>query len=134
VKITNGFDPQWKADYFRLNGTSPAMTGTASAMMDNILGNVFCAKIIEHSRTVACGLCVEERGYAGLYDIIVDPAFRGRGFGYALCGSLMAAAAAKGTKSFYLSVVANNAPAIALYHKLGFKHRYNYFYMKKELT
>jgi len=131
VTITRSFDPQWKQDYFRLNGTNPALTATASAMMNHIQGNVFCAKIIENGKAVACGLCVEERGYAGLFDIIVSSAHRGRGLGHALCGSLMNAAMAEGAKSFYLQVFANNAPAIALYHKLGFARRYNYLYYEE---
>lgn len=134
VMITKEIDLRWKEDYFRLNGTNLAMTDTASAMIDNILGNVFCAKITAGGETVACGLCVEERGYAGLFDIIVDPAYRRHGFAHALCGSLMDAAATIGARSFYLSVVAQNAPAIALYKKLGFAWCYNYLYMKKELT
>jgi len=134
VEITRSFDPQWKQDYFRLNGTDPALTETASAMMDHIQGNVFCAKITVGGEAVACGLCVEERGTAGLFDIIVSAAHRGLGLGHALCLALLSEAAANGAKSFYLQVFANNAPAIALYHKLGFSRRYNYLYMKKELA
>jgi GNAT superfamily N-acetyltransferase len=134
VSITRELSPQWKADYFRLSNTNPAMIPTASAMMDNIQGNVFCAKIMADGKTVACGYCVEERGCAGLYSIVVDPAYRGRGLGAALCESLMAAASNEGAASFYLQVETQNAPAIALYRKLGFALCYDYYYMKKDQT
>ena len=101
---------------------------TASAMMDNLQGNVWCAKIIEAGKAVACGLCVEERGYAGLYDIIVDPEYRRHGLGYEMCKALLIEAATAGTESFYLQVMADNGPAIALYEKLGFRPCYSYHY------
>ena len=128
VIITKGMGAAWREAYFRLNKTDPRMIPTASAMMDNIKGNSLCAKIVMEGKTIACGMCVEERGYAGLYDIVVDPAHRRRGLACMLCKSLLIEAAENGANAFYLQVVANNAPAIALYEKLGFAPGYSYHY------
>jgi len=128
VTIAKRIEPSWREEYFRLNGTDAKQTATASAMMGNIQGNVLCAQMAVEGKTIACGLCVEERGYAGLYDIVVDPAYRRRGYGLVLCRSLLMEAAALGARAFYLQVAAGNAPAIALYQKLGFRHRYHYHY------
>lgn len=54
--------------------------------------------------------------------IVVSPALRGRGFGRALCRALMHEAARlhPGITCFTLYVYPDNAPALALYHSLGF--------------
>lgn len=87
----------------------------------------------DNGKIVACGLCVIERGYAGLYDIIVDSSYRNKGYGYDICTSLLNAAIHIGARTAYLQVVANNAAAIALYHKLGFKNNYEYWYRVKNV-
>lgn len=118
----------WREDGFRLSNTDAKMIPIASAMMDRIQGNVLCAKILADGRAVACGQCVEERGHAGLYGIVVDPAYRRCGLGYALCKALLIEAAGNGAEAFYLQVVADNGPAAALYRKLGFVPCYGYHY------
>ena len=133
VTIFNRIDSEWREHCFRLNGlTDMQKIETASAMMDNIQNTVICAQIEMDGKTVACGLCVAERDYAGLYDIVVDSAHRQRGLGYDLCRALLAEAVKHGAKSAYLQVVAANAPAIALYKKIGYQHLYQYWYRVKD--
>lgn len=133
VTITHAIEPAWRADFFRLNGLADTgKIATASAMMDNIQGDVLCARMVEGGQTIACGLCVVERGYAGLYDIVVDAAHRGRGHGFALCSALGLEAANVGAHAMYLQVVAANAPAVALYKKLGYQCSYPYWYRVKK--
>ncbi|QYR23505.1 GNAT family N-acetyltransferase [Paenibacillus sp. sptzw28] len=78
-----------------------------------------------------CGVGVIERGFIGLYDIVVDPAFRNRGFGEQLILHLLQWGRANGAGNCYLLVAADNIPAVRLYEKLGFKEIYTYWYRTK---
>lgn len=129
VTITHSPEPSWRKSCFRLTGLiNPSRRATASAMMDIIQHDTLCASIVADEKTIACGLCVIERGYAGLYDIAVDPAYRQRGYAHALCHALLGKASAAGATTAYLQVLATNTAAIELYKKLGFSCSYDYWY------
>lgn len=59
-------------------------------------------------------------GEASLYALNVDPAARRKGVGAALLTGALAALKAKGADQCFLEVRAANAPALALYRRLGF--------------
>jgi ribosomal protein S18 acetylase RimI-like enzyme len=80
---------------------------------------------------VACGLTMVEDDYAGLFDVCVAELHRRRGFGAALCFELMRTARLHGAGRAWLSVVADNTPALRLYEKLGFRRVYDYWYRRK---
>ena len=74
----------------------------------------------------AWGLAVAERGYVGLYDIVVAPNLRGLGLGRRLVGSLMAWGRQEGASTAYLQMRETNEVAAALYASLGFTTGYRY--------
>lgn len=57
---------------------------------------------------------------AEILTIVVDPALRGQGYGRALLGQALLAAARNGAHQVFLEVEAGNAAAIALYEGAGF--------------
>ena len=59
-------------------------------------------------------------GEASLYALNVDPAARRKGVGAALLAGALGALRAEGADQCFLEVRAANAPAIALYRRLGF--------------
>lgn len=75
---------------------------------------------------VAWGVAVAERGYVGLYDLVVDEGARANGFGRKLVTSLLAWGRAHGATQAYLQVRAGNAAARGLYGSLGFADAYRY--------
>jgi GNAT superfamily N-acetyltransferase len=75
---------------------------------------------------VAWGLGVLERGYVGLYDIVVSPELRGIGFGRKVVTSLMAWGRDLGAHTAYLQVREDNEVARGLYTALGFETAYRY--------
>jgi GNAT superfamily N-acetyltransferase len=77
-------------------------------------------------RHVAWGLGVVERGYVGLYDIVVAPDLRGIGLGRRIVMSLMAWGRDRGAHSAYLQVREDNEVARALYQSIGFAPAYRY--------
>ena len=77
---------------------------------------------------LACGQTASEADLVGLYDVFTAPHARGRGLARLLCGQLLAGAAAAGARTAYLQVDADNAPARAVYRRLGFTDAYAYHY------
>lgn len=74
----------------------------------------------------AWGLAVTERGYVGLYDIVVAPDLRGLGLGRRLVHGLMAWGRANGASRAYLQMRETNEVAGALYRSFGFEVAYRY--------
>ncbi len=74
----------------------------------------------------AWGMAVAERGFVGLYDIVVVPELRGLGLGRRLVATLMGWGARAGAARAYLQVREANDVAGALYRSLGFAVAYRY--------
>ncbi len=66
--------------------------------------------------------------WAGITSVAVAEHARRRGLGTAVMGELARWASAQGVPSTYLQVMAANAPAIALYDRLGFALHHTYCY------
>lgn len=77
-------------------------------------------------RDAAFGLAVAERGYVGLYDIVVAPDRRGGGLGRRLVSTLMAWGHRAGASRAYLQMRETNIVADTLYRSLGFRTVYRY--------
>jgi N-acetylglutamate synthase len=71
----------------------------------------------------AVGIAVDHDDLVGLFCLAVDPVRRRSGLGTALVRVLLAGARAR---TAYLQVDEDNAPAIALYERLGFAEAYRY--------
>ena len=77
---------------------------------------------------LACGQTAIEADLVGLYDVFTAPETRGQGLARLLCSQLLAQAAQGGARTAYLQVEADNAPARAIYRRLGFADAYAYHY------
>ena len=84
------------------------------------------ATVIERGEPVGWGLAVADRGYVGLYDLVVSEAARGRGAGTRMVSALIAWGAAQGARRAYLQVREPNEGARALYRRLCFRDAYRY--------
>ena len=80
------------------------------------------------ARVLACGQTATEGDLVGLYDVFTHPAVRGQGLATRLCVALLNHAWAAGARVAYLQVDAGNAPARAIYRRLGFVDAYRYHY------
>jgi GNAT superfamily N-acetyltransferase len=114
-----------------------SMSGAAKhrETMAHMLGHIAtpaCFLTLYHNGVAAaCGLGVVEREYLGLYDIVTDAAYRNRGFGEQVVRHLLHWGRTRGAKFAYLAVTLDNAPALHLYAKIGFKEIYRYWYRVK---
>jgi N-acetylglutamate synthase len=82
---------------------------------------------------VGCGLVMVEDDYGGIFDMTTVATRRGEGIGQATCSHLMQIARQHGAERAWLSVLADNAPAVHLYEKLGFAPIYDYWYRIKRM-
>ena len=131
--VEPGFSAAWYQGFFYCAETSdPVTRQTAQTMLAKITGKIICAAKIRDGAVVGCGFGVIERGYIGIFDIVVARHCRGNGYGEAVVHRILAEAKNAGAGSAYLQVVEGNAPAENLYRKLGFRTAYHYWYRIKK--
>ncbi len=120
--------PDWLAAFLAIGG-HPAAKHAAYAGIMRAIGPATCfLQVRADNTTVGIGLAVAERGWAGLLDIATAPNRCGRGIGTAIVRALAAWSAAQGAKELYLQVAQENAGALRLYTRLGFRTAYSYHY------
>ena len=105
-----------------------AVAALHGSVLRAIRGDTVFGVLADGGQPVACGMAVVEGELAGLFDIVTHPDSRRRGYGRILVQSLLAHATAMGASHAYLQVLADNAPALALYDGLGFSTLYEYWY------
>ncbi|TCP97657.1 [SSU ribosomal protein S18P]-alanine acetyltransferase [Cricetibacter osteomyelitidis] len=81
-------------------------------------------------RIVGFAICQFVLDEATLFNIAIDPAFQGKGFGISLLNALISKLKTKGIQTLWLEVRQSNLTAMKLYEKLGFNEvdiRKNYY-------
>ena len=132
VRTEYEFTKEWVSTLIACsNMSNPDSIEVMRRMLDNILGDRICVRINQKDEPVACGFGVIEAGYIGIYDIVVNPLFRGRGYGRAIMKSLLQEALRKNIDMAYLQVAVGNTIAEKLYDSLGFEEIYRYWYREK---
>lgn len=131
--LTNAPTKDWLDAFCRLNTIDPRHRPTMEHMLASVVPH--CAFIALHheNEIAAVGLAVVDGAYVGLYDIVTDARWRGRGLGTQLVLNLLHWGKAQGAQTAYLQVMANNNPALRLYHQIGFRDLYPYWYRVKGL-
>jgi N-acetylglutamate synthase len=110
--------PEWLAAWARCE-PGRDVQAHASTVFRRLAGRASFARLDD----VAVGVAVEADGLVGLFCLAVDPARRRSGLGTALVRALLAGSEASVA---YLQVEERNAPAVALYERLGFGEAYRY--------
>jgi len=120
----------WLTVYAEFTGADRMGLGPMRAILErtrdrHVLGAVASRS---SSSVAACGVAVLDRDLLGLFDLVTAESQRRSGYGAALMAHLGAWGLARGAEGAYLQVVCENAPALALYRKLGFASSYDYWY------
>ncbi len=130
VEVEGAFDEAWVEGFCACSGKE-----AEAELVGRILKNVTSRKLVARAsidgRIVACGYGALDRGWVGIFNVVVAKEHRGRGFGEGIMRAVLEASRAAGAGRAYLQVMVDNAPAAALYEKLGFVEAYRYWYRKK---
>lgn len=133
VQLNAFVTEEWLRGLFTLNGTSdPTLRRIVPKMYVAIPKKTIVASVEIDGRMAASGLGILDRGWVGIYAIYVSPSCWGRGYGRAVCSTLLRTAQEAGSSRAYLQVVSNNRRAIHLYESLGFSNFYTYWFRSKE--
>jgi N-acetylglutamate synthase len=129
IEIADRVTPDWLAARVAIAGGSADRLAATLAL---ISAPALFALRREEGRMVSIAYGVIVDGLLVLEAVATDPAARGRGHGRAMLTALMAAASECGARDAALQVVADNAPARALYTRLGFSSDlYGYIYYRQ---
>jgi ribosomal protein S18 acetylase RimI-like enzyme len=132
IETSRAVDDRWLDSFFRMSKMEIWYKDTLRSMLENIIQPRCLASIQDGDSIVACGLGVMDERTVGLFDIVVDEDFRGKGFGRRVLDGILYWAKTNGAETAYLQVMVDNKNALALYQKLGFKELYRYWYRVKE--
>ena len=83
----------------------------------------------EHGARIAVGSAVLDRDWLGIHGLSVDAAYRRRGLATAMMAELVEWGAERGARTVWLHVESDNAPALALYERLGFSEHHAVRYL-----
>jgi ribosomal protein S18 acetylase RimI-like enzyme len=118
----------WSRVYSGFNNVPAARQSVHDRMLDSLVPIGGFALATDDGEPAAAGLGVVEGEHVGLFDIVADPARRRAGHGRRVVEGIMAWGVSLGATKAYLMVVAANAPAIALYERLGYREVYRSHY------
>lgn len=118
----------WLRLYLRFEGGTKGNQTLHRDILGRIAAPTRFGVRCDDGEPVAIGQAVAEDDWVGLFSIATDPARRRLGHGRALVEQLLSWGRKQGAKRSYLQVEARNAPALALYEKLGYAEVYRYWY------
>ena len=128
IDITSTPDSAWCDGFAEVSCVPTALRTAQDRMLAALRLPAAFAVLRTGATPISYGFAVMERGMVGLFDIVTVPDMRRRGHGRHLVEALFSWGRSQGASCAYLQVVATNAPALALYHQLGFCETYRYHY------
>ncbi len=131
VALSGKLDPRWVDAVARINHQTPAQRAASEAILSGIVPDHRFASVEEDGTLVGLGLGVLDRGWLGLFDILVDPGRRRRGIGRRVVLGLIDWGRRQGADRAYLQVGVDNEPARRMYADMGFVESYRYWYRRR---
>lgn len=128
ISLTYELHDDWLKLFCQMREINTRYVGIMRKIINGIVPATAFAVLHVDQKPAAVGLAVLDRGYVGLYDITTHPEMRNRGLAQQLIMQLLSWAKTNGATHSYLMVIANNAPALRLYEKLGYTEVYQYWY------
>jgi GNAT superfamily N-acetyltransferase len=128
VEIQAGYTEDWFAAHAAARGLTLAEADGHRIILQTIALPMAFATWRVNDEPLAFGLAVLDFGHLGLFDIVTTPSARRRGGARKIVSALRGWGKSLGAHTAWLSVLADNAPAIALYENLKFEEAYRYHY------
>lgn len=105
---------------------------TMSSMMGQILPENFYVFVEVDGEVIGSGNGVVELDYLGIYNVCVNEAYRGKGYGRKIMDAIIKEGLGIGAKKSYLQVVCQNEVAMNMYLDMGYEKQYRYWYRRKD--
>ena len=134
VTLATEVSDRWLEDFVRLSQIDPTRLPLIRQILGALTSQVCFASLREGDQALSVGLGVLERGYLGLFDIATLEGKRRQGYGTRVVRALTGWGQARQAHTAYLQVMRENAPALALYAKLGFAEVYTYWYRTRRVA
>jgi N-acetylglutamate synthase len=131
TNVQEDISDEWLAGFYRMSTVADTHRETLRKILISIVPRHCFVSLKSDDKVVACGLGVLQSEYIGLFDIVTDEVFRGRGYGQQVVKNILAWGKQNKARKAYLQVMLNNAPALQLYSKIGFAEKYQYWYRIK---
>jgi len=133
IEIQTRLKKEWLNTYIMMNKVNPRHHETLGHILKLITTPCGFALLRQEQSIVAVALGVVDGDWMGIFDVVVAPDYRRKGFARTLMNGLLAWGKSQGAKHAYLQVVSSNTPAVKLYESLGFTLVYEYWYRVKDL-
>jgi len=130
-KVLRMSNDEWFAAFDRLRRLKPVERAIHRRVVESAQGTSYFAMIEQDGDPIACGLGVLVDGAVGLFDLFAGEAYRHRGHGTAIAGSILRWAVHRGARTGFLQIHSQNTPARRLYKGFGFEISYPYWYRVK---
>jgi len=125
---------EWLTARQRLNGVDDAEQRIYKEMLASIVVPKAFAATRADGEIAAVAYGAITNGLTVIESVVTDAALRGRGLGKRTVGALLAWGRANGAQGACLQVVADNAPAVALYRGLGFTRELSRYHYRRKTT
>jgi ribosomal protein S18 acetylase RimI-like enzyme len=131
VELSSVPSPEWLAAQNHINGREGETAKVFDAVLALIDVPAAYAAVRRNGRIVSGAYAAASDGWLCLEAVATDPDWRGQGLAGQAVAALMAWGAGQGARAAGLQVQADNAPAQALYRRLGIgRELYRYHYRK----
>ncbi|MGH4123188.1 MAG: GNAT family N-acetyltransferase [Clostridium sp.] len=131
IICNNDINEAWLNYFCEMDNISDKNKVILKSMLKNIIPQKYFILLQVEGKIIGCGLGVLDKGFIGIYDIVVDKDYRNKGYGRELVLNLLKLGKKDGAKKAYLQVMLNNPPALKVYSNIGFKEVYKYWYRVK---
>lgn len=111
-----------------IRSLDPALRPGLSEIVSSIQPEAGLFVLEEGGQPVSTAICVHDEDLAGLFEVATEASRRGRGHGRRVLLSALKWAQARGARTAWLQVDADNESAIGLYRSIGFAEVYRYHY------
>jgi len=128
VTVTDSFDKLWFATYCQAERVTSQTAEARRTILQRIGPRTGYALLRVEGHPAAIGLAVVEQGWSGIFSMATRPEFRRQGAATAILHGLARWSQQHQATQIYLQVMENNAAALALYDRIGFKTLYHYHY------
>ncbi len=129
--IHETFADEWFSAYRALENLDDHTAAMRTGTLKRIGPRRAFTLLKDQDKTIAVGLGVAERGWVGIFCMSTHPDHRRQGAANHILHAIANWAKNRSAENCYLQVMQNNAPALALYNKVGFETLYHYYYAEK---